>query len=208
MDHPDIEIVEKKTAYKGYLQVDVYRLRHKKFDGTWSGVLPPREVCERGHAVGVLLYDPDQDKLVMLEQFRVGAAAGGGPAWMREIVAGIIEEGETPEAVARRESVEEAHCTVSDLVKICDYFSSPGVLSEKVTVFCGRVDCTGAGGIGGLAEEHEDIRIDVIDADEGIRLLDENLLNNSVTVIALGWFARQRDALRRQWSTGAGEVGG
>lgn len=204
MDHPDIEIVEKKTAYKGYLQVDVYRLRHKKFDGTWSGVLPPREVCERGHAVGVLLYDPARDELVMIQQFRVGAAAGGGPAWMRETVAGIIEEGESPEEVARRESFEEARCVVTDLVKICDYFSSPGAFSEKVTVFCGRVDSSGAGGIGGLAEEHEDIRIDVLSADEGIRLLDANELNNSVTVIALAWFARHRDTVRKQWLGEAG----
>lgn len=200
MDHPDIDIVDKKTAYKGYLQVDVYRLRHKKFDGSWTDVLPPREVCDRGHAVGVLLYDPRQDQVVILEQFRVGAAAAGGPAWMREIVAGIIGPDETPEEVARRESQEEAHCTVTDLVKICDYFSSPGAFSERVTVFCGRIDCTGVGGIGGLEEEHEDIRIEVVPAEEAIRMLDDNKLNNSVTIIALAWFARKREELRRQWS--------
>jgi len=200
MDHPDIEIVEKKTAYDGYLKVDVYRLRHKKFDGSWTGVLPPREVCVRGKAVGVLLYDADQDSVVLIEQFRVGAAAAVGPAWMTEIVAGLVdEENETPEDVARREAVEEAGCAVQELEKICDYYPSPGAYDEYVTVFCGRIDCTGIGGTGGLEEEHEDIRISVVPADEAIRLLDENKLNNSISIIALGWLARNRERLRERW---------
>ncbi|WP_207462255.1 NUDIX domain-containing protein [Azospirillum sp. SYSU D00513] len=199
MEHPDIEVVEKKTAHKGFLQVDVYRLRHKKFDGSWSDVLPPREVCERGDAVGVLLYDPDKDAVVLIEQFRVGAAASGRSAWLTEIVAGVIDEGETPEDVARRESKEEAGCTVQELEKICDYFSSPGALTEYVSVFCGRVDSEGLSQSGGLEEEHEDIRVSVVPSDEAIRLLDENRLQNSVTVIAVGWFARHREALRDRW---------
>ncbi|MBP2294732.1 NUDIX domain-containing protein [Azospirillum rugosum] len=198
-NHPDIDVVEKKTAYDGYLQIDVYRLRHKKFDGGWTDLLPPREVCVRGQAVGVLLYDPDRDSVVLIEQFRVAAAAAGGPAWLTEIVAGLLDEGETPEDVARREAREEAGCTVQEIETICDYFPSPGAYDEHVTVFCGRVDSGGIGGIGGLEEEHEDIRISVVPADESIRLLDENRLNNSIAIIALGWFARHRERLRAQW---------
>lgn len=200
MDHPDIEIVEKKTAYDGYLKIDVYRLRHKKFDGSWTGVLPPREVCVRGKAVGVLLYDPAQDAVVLIEQFRVGAASAAGPAWMTEIVAGLVDgENESPEDVARREAQEEAGCAVQELETICDYYPSPGAFDEHVTVYCGRIDCTGIGGSGGLEEEHEDIRVSVVPADEAIRLLDENRLNNSISIIALGWFARKRGELRKRW---------
>ena len=201
MDHPDIEVVEKKTAYKGFLQVDVYSLRHKKFDGTWTDVMT-REICDRGHAVGVLLYDPDRDKVALIEQFRFGAAATGHPARLTEIVAGMIDEGETAEAVARRESLEEAGCTVQEMEKICDYFPSPGAFTEYVTLFCGRIDSTGVGGTGGLVEEHEDIRVTVIPVEEAIRLLDENRLNNSFTIIALGWLARHHAALRDRWLNG------
>ncbi len=199
MDHPDIEVIERKTGYKGYLQVDVYRLRHKKFDGTWTGELPPREVCVRGHAVGVLLYDPDRDSVVLIEQFRVAAAAARGPAWLTEIVAGMLDGDESPEDVARRESLEEAGCTVRELEKIYDFYPSPGILSEFVTIYVGRVDCSDVGTSGGLAEEHEDIRVSVVPTDEAIRLLDENRLTNSVAIVALGWLARHRDALRERW---------
>ncbi|UKJ72678.1 NUDIX domain-containing protein [Azospirillum brasilense] len=199
MDHPHIEIQEKKRAYNGYLKVDVYRLRHRKFDGSWTGVLPPREVCVRGQAVGILLYDPDRDSVVLIEQFRVGAASTGGQGWLTEIVAGLLDEGETPDEVARREATEEAGCTVRDLEMICDYYPSPGAFDEHVTVFCGSVDSQGLAETGGLEEEHEDIRIMVVPADEAICLLDENRLNNSIAIIALGWFARNRDRLRSQW---------
>ena len=201
MDHPDIEVIERKTGYKGYLQVDVYRLRHKKFDGTWTGELPSREVCVRGHAVGVLLYDPDRDSVVLIEQFRVAAAAARGPAWLTEVVAGMLDGDESPEEVARRESEEEAGCAIHALEKICDYYPSPGILSEFVTVYVGRVDCSNVATSGGLAEEHEDIRVSVVSTDEAIRLLDENCLTNSVAIIALGWLARHRDALRKRWCT-------
>ncbi len=199
MNHPDIEILDKKTAYKGFLQIDVYRLRHKKFDGSWTGVLPPREVCDRGPAVGVLLYDPDRDALVMIEQFRVGSAAVGGPAWMTEIVAGMVDPDESPEEVARREAMEEAGCAIREIEKICDYYVSPGAFTELVTVYCGRVDSRGLAATGGLEEEHEDIRILVLPTDEAIRMMDENRLQNSVSIIAVGWLARHRAALRQRW---------
>lgn len=199
MNHPDIEIVDRKTAYKGFLTIDVYRLRHKKFDGTWTDVLPPREVCDRGPAVAVLLYDPDRDTLVMIEQFRVGSAAAAGPAWMTEIVAGMVGDGETPEEVARREAMEEAGCAIQEIEPICDYFVSPGAFTEQVHVYCGRVDSRGLKATGGLEEEHEDIRIMVLPTDEVIGMLDDNRLRNSVAIIAVGWLARHRDALRRRW---------
>lgn len=199
MDHPDIEVIKRTTGYRGYLQVDVYRLRHKRFDGSWTPELPPREVCVRGHAVGVLLYDPDRDTVVLIEQFRVAAAAARGPAWLTEVVAGMLDGDETPEEVARRESEEEAGCTIRELETICDFYPSPGILSEFVTLFVGRVDSSNVATIGGLAEEHEDIRVSVVPTDAAIRLLDENRLTNSVAIIALGWLARHRESLRLRW---------
>lgn len=205
MNHPDIEILDKKTVYKGFLQVDSYRLRHKKFDGTWTDVLPPREVCDRGPAVGVMLYDPNRDALVMIEQFRVGSAAVGGPAWMTEIVAGMVGAGEAPEDVARREALEEAGCAIQEIEFIGDYFVSPGAFTEQVFVYCGRVDSRGLAATGGLAEEHEDIRIMVMPVDEVIALMDANRLRNSLAIIAVGWLARHREALRRRWLGAAQE---
>ncbi|MGH6961254.1 MAG: NUDIX domain-containing protein, partial [Dongiaceae bacterium] len=115
MTNQDFQLIEKSTPFQGYFRIDLYRFRHRLFAGGWSGEVR-REVFERGHAVVVLPYDPERDAVVMIEQFRIGAAAAGMPMWQLEMIAGIIDEGETPEAVARREAREEARCEILDLV--------------------------------------------------------------------------------------------
>ena len=194
----DIEVLDRQTVYRGYFQIDRYQLRHRKFDGGWTDPLI-REVFERGHAVGVLLYDPDRDAVVLIEQFRIGAAAAGRPAWLIEVVAGMISPGESDAAVAQRETFEETGCAVTDLVQICDFLVSPGGTSERIALFCGRVTSDTAGGIHGLAHEQEDIRVRVMTTDDAIALLDANVIDNATTIIALGWLARNRETLRQRW---------
>jgi len=194
----DVETVECRTVYDGYFRIDRYRLRHRLHAGGWSGEMT-REVFERGHAVGVLPYDPVRDEVVLLEQFRVGALAAGWAPWLIEIVAGIVEEGETAEDVARREAMEEAGCQVAELVPLHDYLVSPGGTSESVTLFAGRVDSAGAGGIHGLDHEHEDIRVFTLPADEALDLLARGAIRNALAVIALQWLALNRNELRKKW---------
>ncbi|MBL8658821.1 MAG: NUDIX domain-containing protein [Rhodospirillales bacterium] len=203
----DVEVESCETAFSGYYRVDRYRLRHRLFAGGRSGSMG-REVFERGHAVAVLLYDPILDRLVLIEQFRIGAfvAAGAeahldgafGP-WLFEIVAGIIDEGETPEAVARREAMEEAGCVVGEMEPVCRFLTSPGVTSESITLFCGRVDAEGVGGVHGLEVEHEDIRVFTVTSDEAFRWLAEGRFANATALIAMQWFRLNREAVRRKW---------
>lgn len=203
----DVEVESCETAFSGYYRVDRYRLRHRLFAGGRSGSMG-REVFERGHAVAVLLYDPILDRLVLIEQFRIGAfvAAGAeahldgafGP-WLFEIVAGIIDEGETPEAVARREAMEEAGCVVGEMEPVCRFLTSPGVTSESITLFCGRVDAEGVGGVHGLEVEHEDIRVFTVTSDEAFRWLAEGRFANATALIAMQWFRLNREVVRRKW---------
>jgi len=195
----DVEILDKSEQYKGYFRINRYRLRHRLYAGGWSGELQ-RELFERGHAVGVLPYDPAADSVVLIEQFRIGALVAGMGPWLTEVVAGIIEEGEAPEEVARRETREEAGIEVMDLMPICRYLVSPGGSSESVILFCGRVDSRGAGGIHGLAAEHEDIKVDVVPYAEAMRRLEEGDFTNAISIIALQWLALHRGRVRTAWA--------
>jgi ADP-ribose pyrophosphatase len=195
----DVEIVEKIAAYAGYLRLDRYRLRHRRHDGGWTDVMS-RELVERGHAVCVLPYDPATDEVVLIEQFRVGAYGAGLPAWQVEIVAGVIEPGETLEDVARREAKEEAGCDIGELVHIATILTSPGVLTETAAIYCARADARQAAGVHGVAAEHEDIRAFALAAAEAIKWADSGRLQNTPAVIALGWLARHREEVRRKWS--------
>lgn len=192
----DVEILSKETVFKGYFAIDRYRVRHRTFAGGWSGDVV-REVFERGHAVAVLLYDPDLDHVVMIEQFRCGALAAGWHPWQLEIVAGIIEDGESLEEVARREVEEESGLTARKLMEIGHFILTSGGSSETCKVYCAVVDSTQAGGIHGVIEENEDIRVFTLPTDEAYAMVRDGHINNSVAVIALQWLMLERASLRR-----------
>jgi len=198
MNEKDVEILEKTEVFRGYFRIDRYRLRHRLFRGGWSGEMT-REVFERGHAAAVLPYDPVHDAVVLIEQFRVGAVAAGRPPWLVEVVAGIIEEGESAEEVVLREAVEEAGCEVTDLIPIAEYLVSPGGTSEVITAYCGRVDSSRAGGYHGVAAENEDIRVVAMPLTEAAELLRARKLDNATAVITLQWLVINRDEVRRKW---------
>lgn len=197
-----VEVLKKKTPYKGYFQMDVYHLRHCKYDGGWTAPMS-RELFERGHAAAVLLYDPDRDCVVLIEQFRIGAYAAGVEPWLTEVVAGIIAAGENPEEVVRREAVEEAGCEIQDLVPIGTFLMTPGASSETLAMYCGRVDSKGVGGVHGLDHECEDIRCFVVPAEEALPLVMACPCPNANTVIALQWLMLNRTELNRRWGRGA-----
>ena len=194
----DVEVVEKSQVYKGRFQIDRYRLRHKRHDGEWSETFV-REVFERGQAAAVLPYDPVLDRVVLIEQFRPGAYAAGRHPWLIEIVAGIIDPGETAEAVVRREAWEEAHVELTALERIGSFLMTPGACSEGVEFFVGRVDSAGAGGTYGLAHEHEDIRVFTVSTDEAAVLLAAGKIENALAIIAIQWLLLNRMQLRDRW---------
>lgn len=199
MDEDSIAINERETVYRGFFRVDHFLLRHRLFAGGWSAELS-REVFLRHDAAGILLYDPQRDEVVLIEQFRLAAHLAGFAAWQLEIVAGIIDSDESAAAVARREAEEEAGLAViGEVVPIHRFMTSPGGSTETVDLFCGRVDASAAGGIHGLAEESEDIRAVVKSYAEAMGLLNAGKIENGYTLLALHWLAANREALRRQW---------
>ena len=192
-DPHDIEVLARETVCQGYFRVERIRLRHRLYEGDMGPEIV-REVFERGHAVAVLPYDPVRDEVVLIEQFRVGPFARGDVPWQLEIIAG-----EDTLEVAHREAAEEADLELEELVPILDYYSSPGASTEHIAVFCARVDATTAGGVHGLAEEGEDIRVVVMGFADTMAALRAGRIMASPAIIALQWLALNRDDLRQRW---------
>ena len=199
MSDKKYKILLREVLFQGYFRVDRLHIQHDRFDGAQSSVFT-REVFHRGsEGAGVLLFDPQHDKVVLVEQFRAAPALTGRPAWMMEIVLGAIDGGETPEQAVRREALEEAGCEVQDIQRIAGYFTSPGGTSEYIHLFVGRVNAPADGGVFGVESENEDIRIHVLDATRAISLLYANKIQDAQTLIALQWFAMHHTDLRSRW---------
>lgn len=197
-----VEIIQAPVVYEGYATLQCVRLRHRLHDGGWSREIE-REMMERGHAAGVLPYDPARDEVVLVRQFRIGAWGAQDDPWLTEAVAGVVEPGEDAEDVARREAMEEAGCTLGELIRVGAYYASPGVLTERIELFCGIADTRGAGGIHGLDHEGEDIEALVLSFDDALRALEAGRIQDAKAFICLQWLALNRDGLRRRFG-GAG----
>ncbi|EKD70397.1 MAG: Hydrolase, MutT/nudix family protein [uncultured bacterium] len=196
----DYEIVKRELLYQGVFRMVRNHVRHRKFNGGWSNIFT-REILERRSAVGILLYDPVLDQVVLIEQFRVGALANPPVPWLIEIVAGIYNENENPTDVAVRESEEEAGAKILDIYPICEYFVSPGGSNEYIHIFCGKIDASKLGGVHGLEHENEDIRAFVISADEAFQLIKEGKIKTSPVIISLQWLQLNREWLKKLWQT-------
>jgi ADP-ribose pyrophosphatase len=195
------DLLANETLYRGFFSLQRYRLRFEFFDGSWSAPIE-REIFERGHAVAVLPYDARREEVVLIEQFRPGALDAPTGPWLSEIVAGMIESGESAEDVARRESVEESGLELADLYPLTRYWVSPGGTTESIYLFLARVD-TGAierdadglvEGRFGLDHEHEDIRVRVVPVEQALADVEAGRIIAAAPIIALLWL----DRLRRQ----------
>lgn len=193
-----VEVVERKNCFKGFYSLDCLRLRHKLFSGEMGPVIE-RELFVRPDAVCMLPYDPILDKVIFVEEFRVGALEKSANPWQIELIAGLIDRDEKPEQVARREAMEEANLVISDLIPIMQYYPSVGGSNEYIYLFIGHCDSTKAGGVHGLADEGEDIRTHVWDYQEAIQNINKGLIKNAASIIAMQWLMLNKDQVLQAW---------
>lgn len=193
----DVRVHRRRVPHAGFFLTRDYELCHPRFDGAMS---PPlrREVFVATDAAIVLPYDAGRDRLLMVEQFRMGPFGRGDPRpWMLEPVAGRIDAGETPEACARRECAEEAGIVLDKLEPVANYYCSPGYSTEYFHCFVGLCDLPSMSpGRGGLPGEHEDIRTHVLTFDSAMHLLDTGEVDNGPLILSLLWLERARARLR------------
>lgn len=194
----DVEVLSDECVYKGFFEMRKLTLKHKKFNGEWSQPMS-RELMVRNDAVCVLLFDPMADKILLIEQFRPAVLNSDSP-WLLELVAGMVEEGESDEDVARRESLEEAGVTVKRLAYMFKFVPSPGGLVEYLRMYAGEFDSRLAdtSQVHGVDNEHEDIKLHLMSADDAIDLLKHDVENAS-TIMGLQWFALNKSQLVSQW---------
>ena len=163
----NIQIKDLKREYLGFFALNQVDLKYPFFDNSTSGV-KSRTILMGSEASLILPYDPILDKVLLVEQFRIGPFCRGDKApWVYEPVAGMIEFGEKPEDAAKREVFEEAGIQVTNLVKINSGYPNPGEATTYFYNYIGIVDLSDySPGIYGVRDEGEDIRTHVIDFKE------------------------------------------
>ncbi len=198
--HKNVCVHNKRTTYQGFFKIDEYKISHSLYCGGQSEQLT-REIFERGDAVVLMPYDPVNDLVVVIEQFRPGALRENETPWLLEFVAGMFGKDENPIDVAIRQAKEEANLDInaSETIKIMKYLSSPGGMSEAIHLFVAKVDATDIAGVYGLPEEGEDILVHVLSREDAHTLLSQGKITNAATIIGLQWLQMNYGALQKKW---------
>ena len=193
----DVTVQNRITPYAGFFAIEEYDLTHSAFRG---GHVDPieRAIFVSGDAATILPYDPNRDRVLLIEQFRPGAMArGDSQPWLLEAIAGRVDPGETPQQAARREAQEEAGLALTELIPIGGYYPSPGAMTEYLYSFIGVADLPDhVAGVGGLDTEGEDIRSHVIPFKKMMDLLQSGEIANASLIVSALHLARLRDTLR------------
>jgi ADP-ribose pyrophosphatase len=185
-----VEVIEQTREYDGVFKLDRVVLRFEKFSGEMSQKLT-RLVFERGDSAAVLLYDRQRDAVILVEQFRYPAyAREGAGGRLLEIVAGTVDRGRTPEAVARAELVEEAGYVLEELQYVTTFYPSPGASTERIHLYLGYLSsATQIGPGGGTAGTGEDIRVHAVPFNTALQWVRDGLIRDAKTIIALQYLA-------------------
>ncbi len=200
----DVAVLARREPYANYFSVEEFDLGYRRYDGKISDTVN-RAVFITGDAATVLPYDPVRDRVLVIEQFRVGPyARGDGQPWLLEPIAGRVDANEGPEAAIRREAQEEAGLDLGEIFAIGSYYPTPAAKSEFLYSYVGIADLAdGVAGIGGLDEETEDIRAHILPFDRLIELVDGGELSNGPLLLSAHWLARNRERLRASARAGA-----
>ncbi len=181
------KILKKKNLYNGFFKMNEVTLKYKKYDGSWTNKIK-RELFGGAKVSAVLPYDPIKEQIVLIQQFRPGTISKNDNNYLDEIVAGIIDPGETPEETAIRECYEETGCKIKKLTPIQGYFPAPGSSESYYYLFLGEIKAISETRIMGLESENEDIFVKSYKINEVKSKMNEGKILNGLTLIALQWF--------------------
>jgi ADP-ribose pyrophosphatase len=194
------EIKAVTIEYDGFLSIRRYEIEEDRHGGGRQRI--ERLVMERGHAVGVLAYDPRKDQVVLVNELRPGILAAGGQPFSDALIAGAIGSGESAVQAAIREAREEAGLELEGARVIIDrLFVSPGGTSESITLVYGAVTAPVASEVYGNADEKENIRTSILSSRRFANRIRGGEINDMKTVLAGYWLVANRARLRREHST-------
>jgi nudix-type nucleoside diphosphatase (YffH/AdpP family) len=179
-----VNIIKKEIVFEKYFKIEEAKLQFEKFDGNMSNVIT-RLNFDRGDSVAAIIFNIDTNKAYFVNQFKYPCYSKHG-GWITEVVAGIIDEGETPEEAIKREILEEIGYNTLAIEKISTFFVSPGGSSERIFLYLAKVDNSQKiDNGGGLISENEDIKLVEYSLVELSQMINKDEIKDAKTIIAI-----------------------
>lgn len=190
-DSHDVHIHSRDYVFRGFIQVEKVCLTHRLFNQTEYTPVIQRELIRRPEAAGVLLYSSAQQKVALIEQFRIGAMDDADSPWQLEVIAGVLDGDESPESCIQRESLEESGCSIGQPTHLFTFYPSAGACAEIFHLYSADVHLPSEGGVFGMPDEGENIKLHIINYRDVPDLLTNGRLKNAPVIMALQWLQQR-----------------
>lgn len=193
-----VSIEEKKTIFDDFFKVEEAYLRFEQFNGQMSPRIR-RLNMERGNSVAIVILNKDTNQLVMVTQFRYPTYQNGD-GWTIEIIAGMVDPGETPEQTLKRELDEEIGLKLETFERIAAFYPSPGGSSEQIHLYYAEVSGEKAKykQTGGLLSHGEDVKAIELSLQDALSKVKSGEIVDAKTIIGVYWMENRRiNELRR-----------
>jgi ADP-ribose pyrophosphatase len=192
----EVDILSREYLFRGFIQVEKVSLRHRLFQQSQYTSVIHRELIQRPEAAGVLIYNDQQQKFALIEQFRIGAMDDQDSPWQLEVIAGVLDGDESPESCIRRESLEESGCELQQLQHLFSFYPSAGACAELFHLYSAEAELPEHGGVFGVADEGENIQLHILHYSDIDNLLSNGRLRNAPVIMALQWLAQHIKTIR------------
>ena len=201
MNRTHVSTNNKNTVYRGFFSVEERSLSYRKFNKEQSAVVT-RSAIISSDAVIVLPYDPINDRVLLIEQFRTGPyVKGDEEPWVLEPIAGLIDADETPENAGIREAQEEAHLELKKLELVARSYPSPGISTEFFHQYVGIVELPSSSSlIAGLSNENEDIRSHIFEYKQFSDMIESGKIRVGPAILLGLWLSKNRNGLIKKYA--------
>lgn len=179
-----IKIIEDKILSDNWYVLHKLTYETTKPDG--SVQTQSREAYDRGNGAAILLYNTEQQTVILTRQFRIPTYVNGNETGMMiEACAGLLDK-DNPEDAIKRETEEETGYKVTEIKKVFEAYMSPGSVTEILYFFIAEYskDMKVSDG-GGLEHEQENIEVLELNIADAMKMIETGEIKDGKTIMLL-----------------------
>lgn len=186
----DIIITNTEILSNNWYTLKKVTYQYTKKDGTL--LTQSREAYDRGNGATILLYNKEQQTVILTRQFRVPTYINGNTSGMLiEACAGLLDK-DNPEECIRRETEEETGYKIKAVRKIFEAYMSPGSVTEMLHFFIAEYTASmKVNEGGGVEQEEENIEVLEMDFNMAMTMIETGEIKDGKTIMLLQYLKLQ-----------------
>jgi len=180
----NVSVIEEKILSNNWYILKKITFDYRDSSGNWTR--QAREAYDRGNGAVILLYNKENQTVILTRQFRMPTYVNGNESGMLiEACAGLLDKDNAEDCI-RKETEEETGYRISKIEKIFEAYMSPGSVTEILYFFVAEYQKDMKVSDGGGAEaEQENIEVLEIPFKDALAMIKTGEIKDGKTIMLL-----------------------